>query len=175
MRTIAQTDDMIRGALKTLLREAFNGVAPDAACWYIDAGPGGSLMDTLSTLSADDASRPPADGRKAIAAHVAHVSFHIEVLCAFLMGERQEINWEESWNVTAVTDEQWDKLRHDLYAAYVRFERVIERVHYKELTLGAGIGAIAHIAYHFGAIRQIAIVFGAATPKHAQVHGTGEH
>lgn len=158
---------MIKAAVKGLLRETFNGVAADAACWYIDAGPGGSMIDAIGDLSAEAASTPPREGGKTIAGHVAHAAYHLEVLSAFLLGEKQQINWKESWNVTTVNESQWKKLRTDLYTAYVRFERVVERIHWKDVTLGAAIGAVAHAAYHFGAIRQMALIVkagGAASP-----------
>lgn len=149
---------MIRGALKTLLRETFDGVPAGGAAWYTDAGPGGSLSDLLNSISHHQASTAPIPGRKTIAAHVEHLRFHMDVLTSFIAGERQSVDWKQSWKLTTVDETAWDDLKRELYMAQARLERMIERTHWKQLSLAAGIGAITHIAHHFGAIRQLALL-----------------
>src|SRR5262245_32420911 len=79
----------------------------------LDKGP--SLNDTLDATTAAEASR--ATRRCAtVAAHVAHVTFYLDVLERYMStGDGERVDWRAIWNtVGVVSPEEWDRLRHQL-------------------------------------------------------------
>ncbi len=70
-------------------------------------------------------------------------------------GERTPRNWRESWRVTTVDEAAWGRLREDLRRGYEDLSQAIDASGASsEEAIGGVIGAIAHTAYHLGAIRQ---------------------
>jgi ABC-type phosphonate transport system ATPase subunit len=69
------------------------------------------------------------------------------------------MDWAASWRRTAVTDAEWRALREavrreaDAWAAVLRAPRDGPP---SEVEAGWLIGSVAHVAYHLGAIRQLA-------------------
>src|SRR5262245_17298113 len=71
---------------------------------YLDGGT--SLFETLETISADEASRPVSARCASIAGQVNHVRFYLDVLENYIRGNPVgKVDWQASWNVTAVTEE----------------------------------------------------------------------
>jgi hypothetical protein len=65
-------------------------------------------------------------------------------------------DWTESWSRSVVNDQEWAALRQALDAeARMWLESIRASRDYSELELSGVIASIAHLAYHFGAIRQI--------------------
>ena len=133
-----------------VLREGLEG-ATDTFSYFLDAKAG--LRNTLAGLSADEASRP-IEGNS-VAAHAHHLAFSFEAFAAAISGDRTRRDWNESWRVTTVDDTQWQKLQEDVLRGYGDLIAAVEK-HGEEgpKQIGGALGALAHTAYHLGAIRQ---------------------
>jgi hypothetical protein len=139
------------GQLVAVLREALEG--PSDPGWSYFADHGGGLLATLEPLSAAEASRLV--GGASIAAHAHHVSFGLEASAAWITGDRASRDWAQSWTVTSVTDAGWRELRDQLRARYAVLRGAVERhAGASAEAIGGAAGAVAHVAYHLGEIRQ---------------------
>jgi hypothetical protein len=147
----------IRHTLVTLLRELIDG-PPGQAAFVLNVGDRG-LLRSLDTLSAEAASARP-NGRSSVAAHVDHVRYGLSLLNRWAGGEANPwatANWSESWTRVHVTDEEWAKLRANLRSeAQSWIEGAGREREMNEIELAGVIGSVAHLAYHLGAIRQLA-------------------
>jgi hypothetical protein len=150
-------------ASRILLKETFEGPAGPST-YYIDNDPKAGLFATLDGLGAEAASRAFGTGGATIAGHVFHLGFHLEMSAAWLRGDRDPRDWSRSWAVKAVDEEAWVEVRAGLRR---RFEELLRAVEMEPAAggedLATTIGAIAHAAYHLGAIRQ-RVAVSAATP-----------
>ena len=64
-------------------------------------------------------------------------------------------DWAKSWSVREVDAKEWDSLRRRIRAEYDQLVRAVgEEESARGEALPTVIGAIAHAAYHLGAIRQ---------------------
>jgi len=148
----------IRHTLVTLLRELIDG-PPGQAAFVLNVGDRG-LLRSLDTLSAEAASARP-NGRSSVAAHVDHVRYGLSLLNRWAGGEANPwatANWSESWTRVHVTDEEWAKLRANLRSeAQAWIEGAGRERDMGDVELGGVIGSVVHLAYHLGAIRQLAL------------------
>lgn len=136
-----------------LLLETFEGSPAGKPSAYLDQGVG--FFNTLDKISAAAASRTFYG--TTIAAHTEHAKFYIDRLCEFINGRTVNVNWEDSWLIETVNDEEWDALRSAVKKAYEETLRCIAGPrNWTEQQVGMAIGLVAHTAYHLGAIRQIA-------------------
>ncbi|HEY7113787.1 MAG TPA: hypothetical protein VIA45_12720, partial [Thermoanaerobaculia bacterium] len=141
-------------AFRTLLRETFEGPSGPST-YYIDSDPSAGFLATLGSLSAAAASKPLGKGGATIAGHAHHAAFHLETASAWLRGDREPRDWSRSWSVSAVDEPAWAALRETLRDRFEELMRTIEKeAPSEEEALGTAIAAIAHAAYHLGAIRQ---------------------
>ncbi len=117
-----------------------------------------SLFETLSDISAGQASQPMGDCAT-IAAHVAHTAYYLRVLEDRMLGrDLSYVDWARVWDeVSAVDEAEWEALIAELRADY---ERILEHLDaadewegFRELS--SMLGIIAHSAYHLGEIRQM--------------------
>jgi hypothetical protein len=145
--------DAILEQVAELLRETFEGGLPGQGTQYLDHGSG--IRSTLAGITAEQASRR-LDGRPSIAAHARHMNFHLRVAGEWILGDHSRRDWLGSFEPQTVSEAEWAKLKQDLEASRAALlqalgsltpERFVEE--------GAGMGAIAHVAYHLGAIRQL--------------------
>ena len=136
-----------------LLREAFEGTPEGVPNAFLDQGV--SLFGTLSELSADEASKSIAGST--VAAHTEHAKFYLDRICEFINGNNEPVNWEASWLIETVNDEEWEALQSSVRKAYENTLRCLaEERPWTEMQVGMAIGMVAHTAYHLGAIRQLA-------------------
>ena len=145
-----------RPAISTILREILSGAAPEAA-YLLNAGDRG-LLASLDALSADAASSR-ADGRSSVAAHVDHVRYGLQLLNRWARGEDPwaDADWAVSWSRQQLTEEEWRVLRTALATEAQAWLEAVNRPWPAEDTAATAIvGSIAHLAYHLGAIRQMA-------------------
>ena len=145
------TEDAIRQLL-AVLAEAFEG--PNQSwSYFTDSGGASGLFGTLAGLSAADASK--AWGGTTIAAHVHHAAFAVEASAEWIAGDRSSRDWTESWSVSAVNDDGWRRLQQRLRSGYDALGRAISG-HAAEgvEAFGGSAAAVAHAAYHLGAVRQ---------------------
>ena len=147
----------IRRTFVTLLRELVDG-PPGEAAYMLNAGDPG-LLRSLDALGADAASARPTH-RSSVAAHVDHVRYGLSLLNRWAGGDANPwatANWSESWKRVQVTDSEWATLRASLRGeAHAWMDGAGRERSVNEIELAGVIGSIAHLAYHLGAIRQLA-------------------
>ncbi len=146
--------DLIRDALLFLLDESFASPARESGNAYLDRQTG--WFPTLADIGPELASRPVAEGATTIAGQVEHARFYLEVTLLYARGEAPRVDWSESWRVSSVTPEAWDELRSDFRDACMKLEGFVREARtFAPDDLGGMIAAIAHSAYHLGAVRQM--------------------
>ncbi|HVH08166.1 MAG TPA: hypothetical protein VM736_00085 [Gemmatimonadales bacterium] len=140
--------------LARLLREAFDG-PPGPWSYFTDMAPATGFFGTIDVLSAVEVSREGGPARSTIAGHVHHVAASLGLAARGLRGESASRDRSGSWTIRAVDDADWAALRERLRAAYQDLMVACEmHAVWDEDALGTAVGAIAHVAYHLGAIRQ---------------------
>jgi hypothetical protein len=144
----------LAATMTTLFGELLDGPASEA--YMLNRGDAG-LLRSLDKLSADQASAG-AHGGASIAAHVAHLCYGLSLMNRWGAGEHpfDSADWSASWRKTVVSDAEWQALRGE-FAREARQWLTALQVP-REVTpaeLNGVLGSIAHLAYHFGAIRQI--------------------
>lgn len=136
-----------------LLRETFEGSPPGKPSAYLDLGVG--FFTTIDQLTAGAASKDFFG--TTVAAQTEHAKFYLDRLCEFLNGRTTSVNWEDSWLIETVNDDEWAALRETVKKSYDGVLRCLADVtDWNEMQTGMAVGMIAHTAYHLGAIRQIA-------------------
>ena len=128
-----------------------------ASIWtyFADTSPGSGLFATIDGLSASQASHVGGPGRTTIAGHIQHLSASIALSTRGLRGESAARDRSRSWTVATVDDAEWAAVRGRLRDAYQQLLVAVEtRTAWDEDALGTAMGAIAHAAYHLGAVRQ---------------------
>ena len=140
------------GQLIAVLREALDG-PPERWSYFTDNRSDAGLFGTLTPLSATEASRPVTG--TSVAAHRHHVMWAMGATSAWIRGDRSRRDWKESWQVSIVDAESWKQLLKDTRLAYDELRQTIESHALSgEEAFGGTVGAIAHVAYHLGAIWQ---------------------
>src|SRR5689334_8814516 len=136
------------GAVAYLLREAFEGSPPGQASAFLDRGVG--FFPSLAPLSAEQASLD--FGGTTLAAQTEHTKFYLDRLCEYIDGRTEPVNWDDSWLIDDVTDDEWAALRASVQKTYECTLKCLatDRV-WTETQLGMAIGMVAHTAYHLGA------------------------
>lgn len=136
-----------------LLRETFEGSPEGQPSAYLDRGIG--LLSTIEAVSATGAS---ADFEgTTIAAQTEHAKFYLDRLCEFINGRSEGVNWDDSWLIEEVNDDEWTALRSSVSRAYENcLQCLASPREWNQMQVGMAIGLVAHTAYHLGAIRQIA-------------------
>ncbi|TWT39500.1 hypothetical protein [Blastopirellula retiformator] len=150
--------DMIASSLTTLLSESLEGGNP-AGSWFINRDDPG-LIRLLHRYSALEASTPPAPGRKSIVAHAAHLQYHLSLIEATLEGSPDAFataDWSAAWQVEEIRDMEWHAMITDIERMGRLWLAACEQPHeWNQMMLTGAFASVAHIAYHMGAIRQIA-------------------
>jgi hypothetical protein len=146
--------EVVRRQLMALLREGVEGPR-ERWSYFTDHGASAGFLGTLKEWNAVQVSRPGEGGTATVAAHVHHVIFGMEASMAFIRGDRTPRNWGESWDVTAVDPSTWATMKERLREVYTLLLQTLQEA---DLTtdeaFGGAVAAIAHVAYHLGAIRQ---------------------
>lgn len=151
------TVDEYRESLFMLLKECFESVHGI----FLDKGT--SLFETLDGISAGTASRPVSDTCSSIAAQVIHTRFYIDLMNQIAQtGEQGDTDWDATWAVTSVTDEEWDDLRAGLKESYHSLKATLSTdVPWDhEFAIGGSMAIVVHTAYHLGEIRQAMCTVG---------------
>ena len=150
MSTIAS--EHFTKALRLVLDETFDNVQG----FYLDKGT--SLFETLTTISAAEASVPVGGQCATLAAQVKHTAFYLEVVDKSVRDPNYPpVDWEEIWRtVSRVTAEEWEDIKAELRTRYNDILKLIEDMPTwpGEAEIGGAIAVIAHTAYHLGEIRQ---------------------
>jgi hypothetical protein len=142
-------------ALARLFSELTAGVTDSG--FVLNTGDIG-LLRSLEALSAADASRSVNDGAT-IAAHAQHVRYGLSLMNQWAVdGGNPFANakWDEAWKISAVDAAEWTEIRGGLAEEAGRWTAVLKAPReVNDVELAGLIASIAHVAYHFGAMRQI--------------------
>ncbi len=123
---------------------------------YLDRGT--SLLETLNSITAEEASRPTRPSGTTIAAHTAHVDFYLKVIGDYMQGKAaSKIDWSQSWLIKTVTAGEWEALNKQLAETHDRLIQLLKSFENwnDDKRIGGALAVIAHTAFHIGAIRQI--------------------
>ncbi|MBB6098036.1 hypothetical protein HNR42_001459 [Deinobacterium chartae] len=159
------TNPQIMDGWMHVLRETFEGGQPGQGTAFLDRtqsdGSGNhGLFATLDALSAPQASDPTALGLS-VAAHAAHIAFHLEVLVRWASGDRGPFDWQSSFSPAVVDEAQWAQTRERVRTAYQRARDLAAHLEVLDADTVGGLAAmLAHAAYHLGAIRQTVKLIG---------------
>lgn len=139
-----------------VLRETFEGSPVGEGSAYLDNGVG--VFPTLEKLSAEQVSTY--FGETTIAAHTEHFKFYLDRICEFLRGRTEKVNWEQSWLIETVSDEEWKNLRDAVKKSHENVLQTFAEIEtWNTDNIGDAVAIVAHSAYHLGAIRQMAKSF----------------
>ena len=148
----------VTSVLTRLFAELVDGTSGEPGPFVLNSGDVG-LLRSLDKLSAADASRAVNDGAT-IAAHVQHVRYGLSLMNRWVADAGDPFadpKWDEAWKTSAVSTAEWMEIRNGFadetrrWAAALNLARDVS-----EVKLMALVGSIVHLAYHLGAIRQIA-------------------
>ena len=143
-------------ALATVLKELVDGAA-EKDCWVLNPKDPG-LLNSLDKLSAESASAMPQNGGASIAAHTDHLRYGLELIRRWTKGEQPfaDADYSKSWQRLAVTDQEWTDRRLELRQNANYWLSVIpDNRKLTEIELTGVIASVVHLAYHFGAMRQV--------------------
>jgi hypothetical protein len=148
----------ITSTLKTLFAELVDGAPGGGGAYMLNSGDIG-LLRSLETLSAADASRST-NGGATIAAHAQHLRYGLSLMNRWAKDGGNpfaDATWDAAWKISNVDAAAWNEIRAGLRAEAHRWLNVLGTPREtNEIELNGMIGSIAHLAYHLGAIRQIA-------------------
>jgi hypothetical protein len=143
-------------ALANVFSELLDG--PTEIATALNSGDIG-LLRSLDKLSAADASRSVNDGAT-IAGHAQHLNFGLSLMNRWARAGGDPFadpKWDEGWKTTSVDDRSWAEIRAALKREARRWlETLGDGRDVTTTELQWMIGSVAHLAYHVGAIRQIA-------------------
>ena len=144
-------------ALATLFSELADGADTKGGAFALNSGDVG-LLRSLDKLSATAASRSASDGAT-IAAHAQHLRYGLSLMNRWATNGGNPFadpKWDEAWKISVVDDAEWDEIRAGLRDEARRWLVALENPRETTTREVTGmIASIAHVAYHFGAMRQI--------------------
>lgn len=148
----------IRKSLTTLFSELVDGIPAPGEAFILNSGDSG-LLRSLEKLSAADASRS-LDGGATIAAHAQHLCYGLSLMNRWAReggNPFADATWDEAWKIATVDAHQWAEIRNGFSReAHAWCDVLSSPREVSGVELTGMIGSIAHLAYHLGAIRQIA-------------------
>lgn len=143
-------------ALTRLFRELIDG-AKSSAGFVLNTGDLG-LLRSLDKLSPEDASRS-VNGGATIAAHAQHLQYGLSLMNRWAREGGDpfaDATWDKAWSTSSVDAAQWAAIREGLRDEANRWcEALASPREVSDVELTGMIASVAHLAYHFGAIRQI--------------------
>jgi hypothetical protein len=152
-------------SLAQLFSELVDGASAPGGAFILNSGDAG-LLGSLDRLTAAQASRA-LEGGATIAAHAEHLYYGLSLMIRWASegGDPfSDATWEAAWKTTTVDEREWAAIRErlrDVAHRWLHALGVPRRATQAELN--GMIGSVAHLAYHMGAIRQIAV--GARGPR----------
>jgi hypothetical protein len=141
-----------------LFSELVDGASVQGGAFILNSGDVG-LLRSLDKLSAADASRSVNEGAT-IAAHAQHLRYGLSLMNRWAAEGGDpfaDARWDEAWKTADVDAAAWMEIRDGLRDEAHRWLVVLgspAAVNGMELT--AVLASVVHLAYHLGAIRQIA-------------------
>src|SRR4029453_5474188 len=151
------TTDVTR-ALTRLFSELVDGADGGTGAFILNSGDGG-LLRSLDKLSAAEASRS-VNGGATIAAHAQHVRYGLSLMNRWATAGGDpfaDATWEAAWQTVDVAAPAWQGIGNGLREEAARWLTTLGSPRdVSEIELTGMMASIAHLAYHLGAIRQIA-------------------
>jgi len=152
-----QTND-IAASLSTLFSELVLGANRGGGAFVLNSGDAG-LLKSLDNLSAEDASQS-VHGGATIAAHAQHERYGLSLMNRWATeggNPFADAKWDEAWKTSRVNASEWSEIRGGLRTEAQRWLAVLGSPReVNGVELSGMIASIAHLAYHLGAMRQIA-------------------
>ena len=144
--------------LTRLFSELVDGASERAGGFILNTGDVG-LLRSLDKLSAVDASRAVSGGAT-IAAHAQHLRYGLSLMNRWAEqggNPFADATWDAAWKIADVDAAAWEEIRRGLQAEAHRWLTALAASReVTEVELTGMVASIAHLAYHLGAIRQIA-------------------
>jgi hypothetical protein len=144
-------------ALTHLFSELVDGTSGQTDAFILNSGDLG-LLRSLDKISAADASRAVNDGAT-IAAHAQHVRYGLSLMNQWASSGGNpfaDATWDKPWKTSHVDESVWKEIRDGLgYEAHRWLTALNTPREVTDVELTGMIASIAHLAYHFGAVRQI--------------------
>jgi hypothetical protein len=146
-------------ALSRLFGELVNGANHPRGAFMLNSGDAG-LLASLDTLTAVEASQSVGGGAT-VAAHAQHLRYGLGLMNRWATeggNPFADATWDTAWRTHAVGDVEWREIREGLRQEVTRWAGALAAPReLSQVELCGVIGSIAHLAYHLGAIRQIAV------------------
>ncbi|QDT66222.1 DinB family protein [Calycomorphotria hydatis] len=146
-------------ALATILTELTQG-AESNFCWVLNPNDAG-LIPLLRSLNAEAAQSRPAPDRKSIAEHAHHLRYSVTLLNRWAGGEENPFataDWAGSWVAPEFSDNDWQQFVNDFEQQLTQWAKAVtEPREWDQFSLPGALASAAHVAYHFGAVRQLVL------------------
>jgi hypothetical protein len=150
--------DTLSSSLARLFAELVNGAPQGTDAFMLNSGDAG-LLQSLGKLSADDASQSANEGAT-IAAHARHLQYGLSLMNRWAReggNPFADATWDLAWKTRRVNESEWRSIQEDLQQETSRWLQVLGSSRdVSDVELAGMMGSVAHLAYHLGAIRQIA-------------------
>jgi hypothetical protein len=148
----------LSAALTDLFSELAEGANSPGGAFFLNSGDAG-LTRSLEQLTAADASRS-LNGGATVAAHAQHLRYGLSLMNQWAREGGDPFanaKWDEAWKTNIVTKVDWNEIRAGLQEETRRWKECLAKPRkVSAVELRGLIGSVAHLAYHLGAIRQIA-------------------
>lgn len=141
-----------------LFSELVDGTSGRGEAFVLNTGDVG-LLRSLDALSAADASRSSSGGAT-IAAHAQHLRYGLSLMNRWAAeggNPFADATWDAAWKLSTVDEAAWREIRDGLRQQTRGWTDVLQSGRdVTEVEFTGMFASIAHLAYHLGAIRQIA-------------------
>jgi hypothetical protein len=145
-------------SLSVLFSEIADGTAPGGDAFVLNSGDAG-LLRSLDVLSAAEASTST-NGGATVAAHAQHLRYGLSLMNRWAReggNPFADAKWDAAWKIAAADAATWNEVRRGLRDEATRWLEVLGAPRdAARVELTGMIASIVHLAYHLGAIRQIA-------------------
>ena len=156
--------EQFTNALLVLLDEAFE----DVHGFFMD--PHDTLFETLTSVSAAEASIPVGGKCATLSAQVKHIAFYLDVyINTFHNPASSKMDWGEIWRtVNLVTPAEWQSIQDELRTSYTRLRDFIKTSSFwqSHTDIADAFAVVSHTAYHLGEIRQALCSLREHPPAH---------
>lgn len=148
----------VHETLRALFSELTEGAPGGGNAFILNGGDPG-LLRSLERLDAGDASHS-VDGGATIAAHAEHTRYGLSLMNRWATDGGNpfaDARWDEAWKISAVDEPRWTEIRDGLASESRQWlESLGTPRDAAPMELSGIIASVAHVAYHLGAMRQIA-------------------
>lgn len=161
------TSALLRDSIDLLLQEAYDGPADPGQTWFVNHTREGGVLGTIRHLTAEQAWHRPEGLSHSVAEHVAHILFSLNLASRRVTtGGEMDADWDHSWDCGPPDERQWQVMQRQLRESHLRLRMWVhaDETFDNKQSIACLVGAIAHAAYHLGALRQVAALAVRKTP-----------